>query len=106
MIDKLKKLGLNTRIKEDKTEKVPQIFQGQTWVITGSFQKFSPRSKAAEEIEKRGGRVSTSISKKTSFLLAGEYPGSKLEKAKELSVTIINEEKFLLTLNSKKDEGI
>jgi len=106
MIDKLKKLGLNTKIKEDKTENVPQIFQGQTWVITGSFQKFSPRSKAAEEIEKRGGRVSTSISKKTSFLLAGEFPGSKLEKAKELGVTIINEDKFLLTLNSKKDEEI
>jgi DNA ligase (NAD+) len=105
MIEKLKKLGLNTEIKEEKREKIPQIFREQIWVITGSFNKFSPRSKAKKEIEKRGGRVSSSISKKTSFLLAGESPGSKLKKAKELDVKTINESEFLKMIGSGKNEN-
>ena len=56
--------------------------KGTTWVITGTLSQ--PREEIAEEIVKRGGKVSGSVSKKTSFLLAGEEAGSKLEKAKKL----------------------
>ena len=59
------------------------------------FEHFSPRSKAAEEIEKRGGKVAGSVSSKTTHLLAGTSPGSKLDKAKKLEVSIINETSFL-----------
>jgi DNA ligase (NAD+) len=98
LIDALKKIGLNFReeIKEPvEMEKQAFTFRDQVWVITGSFEHFSPRSKAAEEIEKRGGEVAGSVSSRTTHLLAGSSPGSKLEKAKKLNVSIINETDFL-----------
>jgi DNA ligase (NAD+) len=98
LIDALKKIGLNFReeIKKpvDMEEQV-LTFKDQVWVITGSFEHFSPRSKAAEEIEKRGGKVTDSVSSKTTHLLAGNSPGSKLDKAKKLNVSIIDETAFL-----------
>lgn len=102
LIDELKKIGLNFReeIKEPiEMEEQALTFRDQVWVITGSFEHFSPRSKAAEEIEKRGGKVADSVSSRTTHLLAGSSPGSKLEKAKKLSVSIINETDFLGMLN-------
>jgi DNA ligase (NAD+) len=98
LIDALKKIGLNFReeIEEPiETEEKALTFKDQVWVITGSFEHFSPRSKAGEEIEKRGGKVAGSVSSKTTHLLAGSSPGSKLEKAKKLEVSIINETDFL-----------
>ncbi len=72
---------------------------GEIWCITGSFENFKPREKAAEEIEKRGGKVTSSVTSKTSHLLTGEKAGSKLRKAESLNVTIVNEEQFLERLN-------
>jgi DNA ligase (NAD+) len=98
LVDALKKIGLNFReeIKEPvEIEGQTLTFKDQVWVITGSFEHFSPRSKAAEEIENRGGKVADSVSSKTTHLLAGNSPGSKLEKAKKLNVSIINETGFL-----------
>jgi DNA ligase (NAD+) len=98
LIDALKKIGLNFReeIEEPiEKEETALTFRDQVWVITGSFEHFSPRSKAAEEIEKRGGKVAGSVSSKTTHLLAGSSPGSKLENAKKLGVSIINETDFL-----------
>jgi DNA ligase (NAD+) len=98
MIDALKKIGLNFReeIKEPiEMEGQALTFKDQVWVITGSFEHFSPRSKAAEEIERRGGKVADSVSSKITHLLAGNSPGSKLEKAKKLNVLIIDENTFL-----------
>ncbi|MBQ1427855.1 MAG: NAD-dependent DNA ligase LigA, partial [Aeriscardovia sp.] len=66
---------------------------GLTFVITGTLEGMS-RSEAGEEIEKAGGRVSSSVSSKTSYLLAGQKPGSKLAKAEELGVKIIGKEEF------------
>ena len=66
---------------------------GFTFVITGTLEGMS-RSEAGEEIEKAGGRVSSSVSSKTSYLLAGQKPGSKLAKAEELGVKIIGKEEF------------
>jgi len=68
-------------------------FEGMTFVITGTLS--SPRNVFDELIEKNGGRTAGSVSKKTSFVLAGSEAGSKLDKAKELGVKVINEEEFL-----------
>jgi len=98
LVDALKKIGLNFQeeIKEQvEMEEQALTFKDQVWVITGSFEHFSPRSKAAEEIEKRGGKVTDSVSSKTTHLLAGNSPGSKLDKAKKLNVSIIDETAFL-----------
>ena len=67
-------------------------FSAMTWVITGTLSQ--PRDEIAETIIARGGKVSGSVSKKTSYLLAGEDAGSKLEKAKKLGVRIIDEAEF------------
>ncbi len=67
-------------------------FTGKTVVITGTLTM--PREQAKEEIERRGGKVSGSVSKKTDFLVAGEDAGSKLTKATELGVKVLNEEQF------------
>jgi DNA ligase (NAD+) len=100
LIDALKKAGLNF---EETIEAPPEpsslSFADQTWVITGSFQHFTPRSKAAEEIKKRGGKVVTSISTKTTHLLAGESAGSKLKKAQSLDIPVVSESDFLKMLD-------
>lgn len=74
--------------------KAEQQFEGETWVITGSFSQFS-REEAKEIISQGGGKVSGSISKKTSVLLAGDKAGSKLSKAQSLGVKVIGEDEFL-----------
>lgn len=71
----------------------PQIFAGMTFVITGSLENFS-REEASAAILARGGKAASSVSKKTSYVLAGSDPGSKLGKAEGLDVEVINEEKF------------
>lgn len=68
-------------------------FEGKTFVLTGSLDKYT-RDNAAKLIKERGGIVSSSISKKTHFLLAGKEAGSKLDKAKDLGVTVLSEEEF------------
>ncbi len=67
-------------------------FKGTTWVITGTLSQ--SRDEIAEMILARGGKVSGSVSKKTSFVLAGEEAGSKLEKAKKLGVRVLDEAEF------------
>ena len=88
--------GLNT---EYSDQGVSEGLSGLTFVITGTLSGYS-RSAAADEIEKRGGKVSGSVSKKTSFVLAGAEPGSKLDKANTLGIRVINEEEFNEMLRS------
>ena len=91
LIDKLKTAGVNMEaIKEQNTD---NRFEGKTFVLTGSLEHYS-REQASEIIEKFGGRTSSSVSKKTDYVLAGEDAGSKLRKAQELGITIISEEEF------------
>ena len=87
----LEKLGVRPRIEPKKATSNSAV-TGSTWVITGTLSQ--PREKIAELIIARGGKVSGSVSKKTSYVLAGEAAGSKLDKAKELGVRIINEAEF------------
>lgn len=68
-------------------------FQGKTFVLTGTLPTYS-RKEASDIIESFGGKVSSSVSKKTNFVLAGEEAGSKLDKAAALGVQIINEAEF------------
>ena len=68
-------------------------FSGMTFVLTGSLEKYS-RNEASEIIEKFGGKTSGSVSKKTTYLLAGEDAGSKLDKANSLGVNVISEQDF------------
>ena len=76
----------------ETTDGTASPFAGTTWVITGTLSQ--PRDEIAETIIARGGKVSGSVSKKTSYLLAGEDAGSKLEKAKKLGVRVIDEAEF------------
>ena len=68
-------------------------FDGKIFVLTGALEKFS-REEASEVIEKFGGKTSSSVSKKTDYVLAGEEAGSKLTKAESLGVKIITEQEF------------
>lgn len=72
----------------------PQVFDDMTFVITGTFQGYA-REELKEIIIDRGGKVSSSVSKSTNYVLAGEKPGSKLTKAEELGVSVIDIETFL-----------
>jgi DNA ligase (NAD+) len=74
-------------------EPIDASFAGLTFVLTGSLQHHT-RDEAAEEIDARGGKVTSSVSKKTSYVVVGESPGSKLAKAEELGVTILDEQAF------------
>lgn len=91
LIDKLKQAGLNMKYQEDTSS--DNRFKGITFVLTGSLDKFT-RSEAAEIIENFGGKTSNSVSKKTTYVLAGEDAGSKLVKANELGITVIDENRF------------
>jgi DNA ligase (NAD+) len=76
-------------------------FAGQTWCVTGSFAAFKPREAAMEEVLKRGGKTVSSVSSKTTHLLAGEGGGSKLVKARELGITVVDEAAFLKLLENQ-----
>jgi len=90
MIEKLKAQGLNMNsLKEVKDTR----FEGKVFVLTGTLPTYS-RNEASAIIESFGGKTSSSVSKKTDFVLAGEEAGSKLDKAQKLGVAIISEEEF------------
>jgi len=96
-IEALRRVGLLMR---EQARQAPAggPFRGQLWCVTGSFQRFQPRELAMEEVKKRGGKVSASVTSKTTHLLAGENPGSKLDKARELGIRIVEETEFLRLL--------
>lgn len=105
VINQLKELGVNlSAVKKENNEE--QIFAGQTWCVTGTFEHFVPRERAMEEIVKRGGTEVSSVSSKTTCLLAGANAGSKLAKAQALGVKIVSEDQFIQMLgnNTVKEE--
>ena len=92
LIDALEAAGVVTE--GSKSEKVSQDFDGMTFVLTGTLSSMT-RDKASAEIKARGGKVSSSVSKKTSAVIAGAEAGSKLTKANSLGVRVIGEAEFL-----------
>lgn len=97
LIEELKAAGVNmsyTGPKPVSAEESASIFAGKTVVLTGKLEQLS-RNEAKEEIERLGGKVSGSVSKKTDLVIAGEDAGSKLAKANELGIEVWNEEKLL-----------
>lgn len=92
LIQKLKLAGVN--ILGNKKDIIDNRFENMIFVLTGTLPTLS-RNEATELIETRGGKISSSVSKKTTYVLAGEEAGSKLVKAQELEIKIINEEEFM-----------
>jgi DNA ligase (NAD+) len=77
---------------------------GVTFVLTGALEKFS-RQDATLQIEGLGGKVSSSVSKKTSYVVAGPGAGSKLNKAESLDIAVLNEDQFLAFLEETKSQS-
>lgn len=92
LIRRLKEAGVNT--KSDKQKIIDNRFEGKTFVLTGTLPTLS-RNEATAIIEQYGGKAASSVSKKTSYVLAGEEAGSKLTKAESLGIKIITEEEFM-----------
>jgi DNA ligase (NAD+) len=94
-VQALAQYGVN--MKEELRSRVSQIrpkFEGKTFVVTGTMEGFS-RAEIEEQIRRLGGETSSSVSKKTSFVVAGSDPGSKLDKAKKLGIEILSENDFI-----------
>ncbi len=92
LIERLKEAGVNMKSKVSETKKDDR-FAGKTFVLTGTLPSMT-RDEATRIIQMYGGKVSGSVSKKTSYVLAGEEAGSKLTKAQDLGITILSEEEF------------
>ena len=91
LLERLKNAGVNMACKQ---EMVDRRFAGMTFVLTGTLTRFT-REEAGEMIEQRGGKSASSVSKKTSYVVAGPGAGSKLRRAQELNIPVLTEEEFL-----------
>lgn len=103
LIEKLRAAGLNFQHHKAPSP-AGQPLHGKHFVLTGTLPNFS-RDKAARMIEGAGGRVTGSVSKKTDYVVAGDDPGSKLEKARSLGIRILDEESLLKLLKGQKNGG-
>jgi DNA ligase (NAD+) len=99
VIQKLKDLGVEYPVQAAHAQVKDRKWEGRTFVFTGALKTLS-REEAESKVETLGGRVSSSVSKKTDFVVVGEEPGSKYEKAKELGVKTLSEEEFVEMLKS------
>ncbi len=95
-LERLKAVGIDPTFADEKTE---GVFSGESVVLTGTLQKFK-RSEAQKLIEERGGEAQSSVTAKTTLVVAGESAGSKLDKAKKLGIKIIDEESFVKMLEN------
>lgn len=98
IIERLKKIGLN--LAAEKRENASSLLEGKSFVLTGTLSSMS-REEAKELIQNHGGTVTSSVSKNTSYVVAGESAGSKLEKAEKLKIVILTEEQLLEMIKSE-----
>ena len=98
LCERLRAAGVSTEIEQVAGLALDERFAGKQFVLTGSLAGFT-RDEARSLIEARGGRVTSSVSKKTDYVVAGEEAGSKLDKAQELGVNVIDEAAFKLLLD-------
>ncbi len=101
VLDQLIASGVN--LKQEETKGSNEL-DGLTFVLTGSLDTMT-RDEAGDKIRMRGGKVSSSVSKNTSYLVAGESAGSKRDKAEDLGVTILTEEQFIALLGSDEERN-
>lgn len=101
LISRLREAGVSM---EAAQPSAGEQFKGMTFVLTGALDKFT-RDEAAALIEARGGKASGSVSKKTTYVVAGENAGSKLRKANELGIPVLTEEEFAALLAEEEQEG-
>jgi len=99
IVKRLKKAGVQFEVEDSSENSV--ALKGITFVLTGSLEKFT-RDEAKEMILKQGGKATGSVSKNTSYLVVGENPGSKLDKAQKLGVKVLSEDEFLSLIESGK----
>lgn len=99
IVNRLKKAGVQFEVED--TGEGSEALKGMTFVLTGTLEKFT-RDEAKEMILKQGGKATGSISKNTSYLVVGENPGSKLDKADKLGVKVLTEDEFLSLIESGK----
>ena len=93
LCDRLRGAGVKTEAERKASGKIDERFAGKQFVLTGTLSGFT-RDEARALIEARGGRVNSSVSKKTDYVIAGEAAGSKLDKAQALGVTVMDEDTF------------
>ncbi|HEX8370842.1 MAG TPA: NAD-dependent DNA ligase LigA [Pyrinomonadaceae bacterium] len=93
VLERLKLAGVKTEIDAGSSASFDENFAGKTFVLTGRLEQLT-RDEAAKLIEERGGRVASTVSKKTDYVVAGEDAGSKLTKAESLGVKVLNEDEF------------
>jgi DNA ligase (NAD+) len=93
LIGRLEAHGVNMRAEKRQAESGGTVFEGKTFVVTGSLINYS-RDEIHERIKRLGGKAASSVSKKTDYVVAGEEAGSKLEKARELGVRVLSEDEF------------
>ncbi len=99
IISELKKAGLNFKLSDDIYEQQKEtVFTGKTFVLTGTLSKYT-RDEASEKITELGGKVTSSVTNKTDYLIAGEKAGSKFTKANSLGINILTETDFIDLLN-------
>lgn len=101
IINQLKEKGLKFSIDETPTSTSDKL-SGKTFVFTGELSTIT-RTEAAKLVEKLGGRETKSVSKNSSYVVVGENPGSKYQKAKELNITILNEDEFFKLINEQNE---
>jgi DNA ligase (NAD+) len=99
LLDRLASAGVDLTEEVEQAEEQP--FAGKAFVVTGTLPSLS-RKEATQFIETRGGRVTSSVSKSTDYVVVGDDPGSKFEKARELGVRVLTENE-LRTLSEQKD---
>ena len=98
LVDRLRELGVNMEAQRQESQGTSLL--GSTFVLTGTLPTMS-RKEATQLIESHGGKVTSSVSKKTSYVLAGEEAGSKLEKARQLEIPVLTEEELLRMLGEE-----
>ncbi len=98
VIDRLRALGLQITTAAQRESQGQRLLEGKTFVFTGGLKGFS-REEAKRRVEQLGGRVASSLSKQTDYVVAGIDPGSKLEQAKRLGITVLTEAEFGSLLN-------
>lgn len=99
LVERLKNYGVKMEVDASTSANLDERFVGKTFVLTGKLEQFT-RDEAAQLIEQRGGRVASSVSKNTDFVVAGESAGSKLTKAESLGVKVLSESEFKEFLSS------